>query len=177
MSVTVQYLLQQEQEEEKRKREALSGVAPITTQEGTPDLEQVQPAPSFQEEHPATYEAYDRLYKPKNRSVLPPPETEQPQDKEEEYPIVQQYEEPTVELPEGSFLSTEHVEALRSAGFSDDQIASLGQSPDPQSFLSGVATRAYRQNMQEPDMPDEKKMKRSNHKFVLERYLNYHTPF
>lgn len=157
MSVTVQYLLQQEQEEEKRKKEAVPGVAPVTTQEGTPDLEQVQPAPSFQEEHPATYEAYDRLYKPKNRSALPPPETEHPQDIEEEYPIVEQT---GIELPEGSFLSDEYVEVLRSVGFSNEQIASLGQSADPQDFLNGITSRSYKQSMQEPDVPDEKKMKR-----------------
>lgn len=164
MSVTTQYLLRMMDEEDNKQD--IPGVEPVTDNVGNLDPEKVNPAQvqSPQEQYPLAHQANEEVQRQAKRpdyaDEYPLVYDAQQQMKNRPQEVTELQEEGMQEEAPESFLGEEHVEALRTAGFTDEQIASLGQSPDPQSFLNGIATRSYRQTMPEPEPIDEKKMER-----------------
>ena len=131
MSVTTQYLLRMMEEEDNKQD--VPGVNPVTDELGNPDPEKVDPA-QVQQVEPVQEEVLQEQ-----------PEQEAPQ---------AEVQQPT------SIINEEYSNTLMQAGFTPEQIGRLGQNPDPQSFLNGLATQTYKQTVQEPEPIDEKKMER-----------------
>ena len=119
--------------EEEDNKQDVPGVNPVTDELGNPDPEKVDPA-QVQQVEPVQEEVLQEQ-----------PEQEAPQ---------AEVQQPT------SIINEEYSNTLMQAGFTPEQIGRLGQNPDPQSFLNGLATQTYKQTVQEPEPIDEKKMER-----------------
>lgn len=60
--------------------------------------------------------------------------------------------------PEG--WDDEQYAAVRSLGYTDDQIAGVLSNPDPEKMMDGIYSSIFKKNVPEPQAPDEKTMKR-----------------
>ena len=60
--------------------------------------------------------------------------------------------------PEG--WDDQQYEAVRSLGYTDEQIAQAFSNPDPDQLMSGIFSAIYKNSVPKPQAPDEKTMKR-----------------
>lgn len=54
----------------------------------------------------------------------------------------------------------QQYEAVRSLGYTDEQIAQAFSNPDPDELMNGIFSSIYKKNVKEPQAPDERTMKR-----------------
>lgn len=171
MSISVNYILEQERNKklQQQQQDTPAIEAPAQQQvqhEGELPLEQqlekskqadtgVQ---DFAEKYPIVRKAYNESIKPKNESMLPPPEVAEPA-------LMEQLPTEAPQAPQEeisnkpSNWTDEEYNAVRQL-YTDEQIQSIYSKPDPNEFLNGIISQIYKNNTPEPIEPDEKEMKR-----------------
>lgn len=148
MSVTINYILEQEKLKKQQEQETVPGIEP-------------QQQENFEEEFPNV----NRVVAPQNKSALPPfsrgvaevmnERARQPQQQIEPQAQIEQPQQPISMKPE--HWSDDEYNAVKQL-YSDEQIQSMFSNPDPNELLNGIISNIYKANTPEPKLPDEKQM-------------------